>query len=615
MLKDSRECQGQDGKTWFACVVRIGTNFIEVESLHHNERIHIDDFERRCRLEPDAQGILDREVAVSQSEIQQLMREVQAITERLSVQEALPEASDTQALALLSDVDYEGYKTSLEKAKSEDLPALFEKIKKASERLTDWLTATAIPLKADYDWQDGIIKRIEGKIFHVQLYAGLVEEVVQIREGKPAPAGEKLHMFQRKHFMDEECLVDYKAGGMQFKNIEQFDKWMKRKRNRERNRERILPFPRCCVAFQVRRRDKDYGTPTSWLEFINFSELHELGRKTFLYIRNGKQLFRLNTEIDFGDKVFPDRDRAQFHGKLWVNREHFEKSKIIDQNQYDELDVEYKLARKKYRKKKKKWLADPERGKKHGKHSIFGPSRPSNEQKDYEPFDQSNLYYDDTVRDLAEEIAHFNRIALVLQGVYDRSSVLAPHPKVKLWDPEGFDAAVELVYDLDRALHQDKKPDFETYLSRLNESLGVGSVTVGQHAVWLAKEADKDYERQRNNWRVKNPSRPGRWWSGPYGNDGPGVVARVVKFQKRARRCVYAWERERLRKDQWKDQSETIRTTIAVDTDKLLNIDAYTPGDYKQFFQDPRTRQEYLEWAPLLFAAEDYHAGEAKLDG
>jgi len=38
----------------------------------------------------------------------------------------------------------------------------------------------------------------------------------------------------------------------------------------------------------------------------------------------------------------------------------------------------------------------------------------------------------------------------------------------------------------------------------------------------------------------------------------------------------------------------------------LLNVDAYVPGDYRQFYLDPRTRQQYLQWAPLLLAAEDF---------
>lgn len=41
--------------------------------------------------------------------------------------------------------------------------------------------------------------------------------------------------------------------------------------------------------------------------------------------------------------------------------------------------------------------------------------------------------------------------------------------------------------------------------------------------------------------------------------------------------------------------------------EKLFCVDAYTPGDYHMFFDDPRTRAEYLKWAPYLLAAEDWH--------
>ena len=175
LLKDEDECI--EGDEWFTCVIQIGTNFVEFRSPEYSERIHADEVETRCRYEPDSQAIINREVAVSQAKIQELMREVQAITSRLGVQEALPEGGETQAIALLSDVDYKGYQTALEKAKNADLPALFESIKNASERLTKWLTAVVIPLKADFRLRKEVIEKIEGKIFHVQLYAGLVEDI------------------------------------------------------------------------------------------------------------------------------------------------------------------------------------------------------------------------------------------------------------------------------------------------------------------------------------------------------------------------------------------------------------------------------------------------------
>lgn len=39
----------------------------------------------------------------------------------------------------------------------------------------------------------------------------------------------------------------------------------------------------------------------------------------------------------------------------------------------------------------------------------------------------------------------------------------------------------------------------------------------------------------------------------------------------------------------------------------LTCVDAYTPGDFRMFFEDPRTRADYLRWAPILLACEDWH--------
>ena len=52
--------------------------------------------------------------------------------------------------------------------------------------------------------------------------------------------------------------------------------------------------------------------------------------------------------------------------------------------------------------------------------------------------------------------------------------------------------------------------------------------------------------------------------------------------------------------------------TIKVSVETLFNVSAYQPGDFRWFFEDPRTRAQYLKWAPTLLTAEEYHAGNRK---
>ncbi len=74
----------------------------------------------------------------------------------------------------------------------------------------------------------------------------------------------------------------------------------------------------------------------------------------------------------------------------------------------------------------------------------------------------------------------------------------------------------------------------------------------------------------------------------------------------KATKATFVWERDRLAADAWSDDRPNPRSRLTVDVGDLLNVSAYKIGDYKKFFADPRTRAEYLQWAPMLIEAEDW---------
>ena len=134
-------------------------------------------------------------------------------------------------------------------------------------------------------------------------------------------------------------------------------------------------------------------------------------------------------------------------------------------------------------------------------------------------------------------------------------------------------------------------------------------MTVGQEDAWELHEGAKETARRMASWRWRREdSTVDR--CRPYGDPGPGRLAKVVRFSQSARRCTYEWVRERRSVRSWRSsEGNELRTTFACPDSVLLNVTAYKPGDYKQFYADPRTRAEYLKWAPLLLEAEEYHAG------
>lgn len=595
---------------WFGCVMHIGSNYVFVRGPEgYSTRVHFDDFWQVCEIEPEPQEHIIEQREAAQREIKRLTSEVQRVTAQLAIAPTpslvAAGAQQTQALAKYTG-DYGDYKGALIKAKKESLPELFKELRTANESLANWMTANLLPLRAqEYDLKE-LTEAIDDRVFHVDLYAGLSEEVVQVKKGKPAPMDAKLHLFQRRHYMDEECLVNYEAGGMEFKDLKAFDRWLVKRENLER----IMPFPRCIVSFKVRRfrkEDREFG---SLWEFISFfaGGTEKLNEKTFLYLRNGDQVYRLTTGVKFGEHLFPDLDASKLdQGQQWAkvwrggDPKHTKIDEIITGDMADAMREAHERKLVEHAKEVAERKRRREAGEK-GVLSAGGPWdwKPRDPLGDFVQFNKESVYYDDIQQFVQDQITAHNRIALIVQGLLDRSQVFHPHPPWQTWTPEGFHAALELVYDDSRALTDGEMPDFEAYQRECNKTLKAGSVTVGQQVAWERLMAIKENEKDRS-YRSLSYKR-----YKPYGDPGPGVLAKVVRVTKGV--AVFKWTREAKR---WPHKPTP--ASVKLPLTALFNVDAYKPGDYKRFFAHPASRAEYLKWAPFLLAAEDYHANKAKL--
>lgn len=195
-----------------------------------------------------------------------------------------------------------------------------------------------------------------------------------------------------------------------------------------------------------------------------------------------------------------------------------------------------------------------------------------------------------------------------------------PHPPWRIWEPAGFAAALKLIYDNGRAITPGDAPDFEAYRARLNASIKVGTMTVGQEEAWERIEAEKENAKDKQGRSVP------RYRYRPHHDPGPGTIAKVVEIKKRTKACVYRWTRKKNNgrkvwipnpnRPGWGHNEKVyddIQVKVTVPINLLLNVDAYTPGDFHQFFDDPRTRADYIRWAPLLLVAEDWKAAKHRM--
>jgi hypothetical protein len=151
----------------------------------------------------------------------------------------------------------------------------------------------------------------------VELYLGVHEEIVQIREGATADVSEPVHIRQMLLFMDEEvAIIGADQQGLDFKQIELFDKWV----GEEDHLNKILPEKKGVVALRVRREDKDYGDP--WCNVRN----NPLNMMTYLLIRNGDNLYRIWSNLNIHPRMFPTK--AELKEQLEGNSSFFDERKI-----------------------------------------------------------------------------------------------------------------------------------------------------------------------------------------------------------------------------------------------------------------------------------------------
>jgi|GEM_PF-1766775 len=152
-----------------------------------------------------------------------------------------------------------------------------------------------------------------------ELYLGTREQITQIADGAPAPAEEKLYLFQEVLCMDEECgdpryRPETGQPGIDFGSVEAFDAWLLAD---PAHLEQVLPVKKGIRALRPSRQERTYVENPIANAWINANN-----GKTYLLCRNGDKLYRVWTDIVIGDRLFPSQ--AEADGTFDLSRHDFE---------------------------------------------------------------------------------------------------------------------------------------------------------------------------------------------------------------------------------------------------------------------------------------------------
>lgn len=594
------------------CIIVTGTNYIELKSPEGHEcRVHLDDFYKTCEPAPDHAEYIQAKIQYYQNLIRQDLKRIRGMTTKLHLTHAKPADETTQAssattLTVLSGVDHTAiYKQDLIKAKETDIPAIKENIQSNTRHLSTWLEAETITLSAQVEVIDKVLKQVDARIFDLSIYAGLSESVLVVKEGAPASADDKLHLMQTCIYMDEECLAAYKQGGITCRELGDFDNWMLE----DGNWKRLLPFNKCMAAFQVRRFKADREADTLAECFINM-RLADADKYTYLYVRNGEALYCISSEFDYGYYLFPDPDEINFTEEMMGTIDCYGKvTGFMSKREYED-----KMAKEEERKRNHaKWMADNkkayrdwnaankhlkkddpwwiEKNPYHEDNSPYrGPKyRSSFDERTYEPFNDSSVYFDDMNAHLQQMIRAYNRVSLIIQGLFDRSDLLKPHYPVRLWDASSVEQNIELIYDTTNTLHHGDPPDIAAYMRPGQELIKKGTACAGVVQFWKKHESSWKTTERGHRYRK---------------NGGPSLISRPTSVRNGIARFEFLASSDHRR--------GLVKHSLNVPVTALLNAETYKLGDFKQFYADPRTRRGYLQWAPFLIVAEEFQAGVKK---
>ncbi len=143
------------------------------------------------------------------------------------------------------------------------------------------------------------LEKLTYAINSINLYLGRDEHFTSIQEGPPASAQEPIAIRQTVLFMDEECALHADEGGIDFKSIEAFDRWL----CEPRHLQQVLPESKGIVAMRLRRGEKFYAHAAMW-EQIMFSQANG---GTYILVRNGSKLWRVWNNLELPGHLFPTK--------------------------------------------------------------------------------------------------------------------------------------------------------------------------------------------------------------------------------------------------------------------------------------------------------------------
>ena len=367
------------------------------------------------------------------------LKEVERLTAEAHAMAASGGAAEGESQALVPVGDRKlaapGLKAQLAKTRAMTLKKQ-QQMQKAAKNLESLMASKVQALQAAMAPLQQMVAQATEMIWTVNLYLGRDEEIVMLRDGKPAPVGTTLSVRQAVLAADEESMVSAEEGGIDAQKIDEFDEWLLAS---PAHLQQVLPEEKGVVVFMPRRQRKEYGNA------FEQASMDQANQQSYWLIRNGERLYRMKTDFNVGNTLVPKSDEFV---KFFVER-----SFNFETHEYETVQLQP------------------------GSYAWIKAEEHSDARR-----------------------RHHMRAALILQGLIDRTPVFHPLPPggLNLLKIDDYEAGkVRVIMDAENLLGEGTEP-FKDWLKRLNGELTLGMRITGnfQGVAWReANRRERDYTR------------------------------------------------------------------------------------------------------------------------
>ncbi|KQP63057.1 hypothetical protein ASF47_18775 [Nocardioides sp. Leaf285] len=318
------------------------------------------------------------------------------------------------------------------------------------------------------------------------------------------------------------------------------------------NLDRVLPEQRGVVALVPRAKGRDYQDP--WMN----EAMRKENAWTYFLLRNGERVWRMKTDFVVGKRLIPATD--EFTG-LFTN------------TRWDPVAREHRT----------------------------------------EPLTPGTPEWDAADKRQGARERHFMRMALILQGLVDRTTCFAPLPPhgLNLLDQRTYDDGHAVLVRDAEAVLTDGRPDFYTWLASKTADLRVGMRVLGAFNTDTFRTSGGEYRHNDREWSPHDriTPRPRSYWATAekptsgvlYRLESKktdrGVTGFVFKFEQSKR-----WIDDNLGRGEYRTPKTRATCLVAPGDRFILPFDLVTVEECRYYLDARSQRAAYEEMFPLLRA-------------